>query len=156
MQYFYWLLAFFVGAGAAIQAAINSRLAAGLGDQPIIAAFISFLIGTIFLGVIMISQSNLTLAWAGLPEQPWWRWLGGLIGAAFVFSTVLLAPKIGLVNMVFLIILGQLSAGMAIDAYGLIQMPTRPLSWQKYIGILVMLLGLLIFMFGDKLSSMMK
>ncbi len=85
-----------------------------------------------------------------------WRWIGGAIGAAFVFSTVLLAPKIGLVNMVFLVIIGQLAAGMAIDAFGLIQMPVRPLTWHKYLGLGVMLVGLMVFMFGDKLMAMVR
>lgn len=154
MQYFYWLMAFAVGAGAAIQAAINARLAHGLGEQPVVAAFLSFLVGTLCLGAVMLHQSNINLAMAQLPAQPWWRWLGGMIGAAFVFSTVLLAPKIGLLNMVFLVILGQLTAGMAIDAFGLLQMPVQPLTWQKYAGLGVMLIGLMIFMFGDKLPSM--
>lgn len=156
MQYIYWLMAFAVGAGAAIQAAINARLAFGLGEQPVVAAFLSFLVGTLCLGVVMLHQANLGLAVSGLPSQPWWRWIGGAIGAAFVFSTVLLAPKIGLVNMVFLIIIGQLAAGMAIDAFGLIQMPVRPLTWHKYLGLGVMLMGLMVFMFGDKLMAMVR
>ncbi len=156
MQYIYWLMAFAVGTGAAIQAAINARLAHGLGEQPVVAAFLSFLVGTLCLGVVMLHQANLGLAMEGLPSQPWWRWIGGAIGAAFVFSTVLLAPKIGLVNMVFLIIIGQLAAGMAIDAFGLIQMPVRPLTWHKYLGLGVMLVGLMVFMFGDKLMAMVR
>ena len=104
----------------------------------------------------MLHQANLGLAMEGLPSQPWWRWIGGAIGAAFVFSTVLLAPKIGLVNMVFLIIIGQLAAGMAIDAFGLIQMSVRPLTWHKYLGLGVMLVGLMVFMFGDKLMAMVR
>lgn len=156
MQYIYWLMAFAVGAGAAIQAAINARLAHGLGEQPVVAAFLSFLVGTLCLGAMMLYQSNLGVAASNVFVQPWWRWLGGMIGAAFVFSTVLLAPKIGLVNMVFLIILGQLAAGMAIDAFGLIQMPVRPLTWHKYLGLGVMLVGLMVFMFGDKLMAMVR
>ena len=62
MQYIYWLMAFAVGAGAAIQAAINARLAHGLGEQPVVAAFLSFLVGTLCLGVVMLHQANLGLA----------------------------------------------------------------------------------------------
>lgn len=154
MLYLYWLLAFLVGAGAAIQAAINARLATGLGAQPLVAAFVSFLVGTVFLAILVVWQGNMSLAIQGVPHQPWWRWVGGLIGAAFVFATVLLAPKIGLVNMVFLIILGQLCASLAIDAFGLFEMPVRAIAWQKYIGLAVMFCGLLLFMFGDKIKNL--
>ncbi|MFC0820228.1 DMT family transporter [Moraxella marmotae] len=153
MQYVYWLMAFAVGMGSAVQAAINARLAHGLGNQTLSAAFVSFLIGTLCLAAVMLYQNNFGGLLDNLATQPWWRWLGGIIGAGFVFSMAMLAPKIGLVNMVFLVILGQLVAGMAIDLFGLIQMPVRPLSWYKYLGMAVMLVGLLVFMFGDRIKA---
>ncbi|OOR90926.1 hypothetical protein B0181_04155 [Moraxella caviae] len=151
MAIFYYIFAFAIGLGIAVQAAINSRLAAGLGAQPLAAAFFSFAIGTLVLGVAVLWQSDLSAISQNIGSQAWWRWLGGAIGAVFVFATAFLAPKIGLVNMAFLIIVGQLIAGMVIDGFGLIQMPVRTLSWQKYAGLLVMLAGLVLFMFGDRL-----
>ncbi len=153
MQYFYWLMAFAIGVGVATQAAINARLAFGLGGQPLAAAFFSFAIGTLCLAVVMLFSSNFGTIGGAIGAQPWWRWIGGAIGAVFVFSTAFLAPKIGLVNMAFLIILGQLIAGMVIDGFGLIQMPVRTLAWHKYLGLAVMMAGLVLFMFGDKLKT---
>ena len=147
----YFIMAFLIGVGVAVQASINARLAFGLGEQPLVAAFFSFAIGTLCLGVVMLWQSDLTAATDNISNQPWWRWVGGAIGAVFVFSGTFLAPKIGLLNMVFLIILGQLMAGMLIDYFGLIQMPVRTLGIHKYIGLSVMIVGLVFFMFGDKL-----
>ncbi|STZ04243.1 DMT family transporter [Moraxella equi] len=124
----YFLMAFGIGMGIAVQAAINSRLAIGLGGQPLAAAFFSFAIGTLCLGFVMLWQGDWQSMSENIPKQAWWRWVGGAIGAVFVFITAFLAPKIGLVNMAFLIILGQLMAGMVIDHFGLIQMPVRPLG----------------------------
>lgn len=147
----YFIMAFLIGVGVAVQAGINARLAFGLGGQPLAAAFFSFAIGTLCLGAVMLWQSDLTAVGQNITTQPWWRWIGGAIGAVFVFSTAFLAPKIGLLNMAFLIILGQLIAGMLIDYFGLIQMPVRTLGIHKYIGLGVMIAGLVFFMFGDKL-----
>lgn len=146
----YFLMAFGIGMGIAVQAAINSRLAIGLGSQPLAAAFLSFAIGTLCLGLVMLWQGDWQSVSDNIADQPWWRWVGGAIGAVFVFITAFLAPKIGLVNMAFLIILGQLIAGMVIDHFGLIEMPVRSIGVHKYIGLGVMLIGLTFFMFGDK------
>ena len=52
MYFIYLLIAFFAGLGLATQAAINSQLAKSMGDEAIIAALISFAVGTLFLFVI--------------------------------------------------------------------------------------------------------
>lgn len=87
---------------------------------------------------------------SGIGQQSWWRWTGGAIGAVFVFTSVFLAPKIGIANTMFLFILGQLVGSMLIDHFGLIQMPLRPLQWWKFVGMAVMLAGVALFVFGER------
>ncbi|SJL82447.1 DMT family transporter [Vibrio palustris] len=151
MNLFYLVLALTSGMGLSIQAAVNSRLSSGVNDQPLMAAFISFTIGAICLGVLALVQ----VQWSGMTQQlaaqPWWRWVGGAIGAMVVFTSVFLAPRIGITNTMFLFIIGQLITGMLIDSFGWIQMPIRPVFWWKYVGLVLMLLGLSLFMFGERL-----
>ena len=147
----YLLMALAGGAGLSIQAAINSRLSVGVGGQPLVASLISFAIGLLCLGLVAATQADWPSVTANLGAQPWWRWLGGMIGAAFVFTSVFLVPKLGVANTMFLFIVGQLAAGMAVDYYGLIQMPVRPVYWWKFAGMSVMLIGLVLFVFGDHL-----
>jgi transporter family-2 protein len=151
MNILYFLMALAGGVGLPVQAAINSRLSAGIGHQPLVAALISFSIGTLCLAAIVAVQADWQGVAANIGQQPWWRWLGGALGAGFVFMSMFLAPKLGLANTMFLFIIGQLAAGMAIDSYGLIQMPVRPVHWGKFAGMGVMLAGLSLFMFGDRL-----
>lgn len=150
MNILYLLMALAGGAGLSVQAAVNSRLSAGFGGQPLIASFISFTIGAFCLGIVSLVQGDWQQVAAGFAQQSWWRWTGGIIGAVFVFTTIFLAPKIGITNAMFLFIVGQLTAGMLIDSFGLIQMVQRPVYWWKYTGLGVMLMGLLLFMFGEK------
>lgn len=151
MNILYLLMALAGGAGLSIQAAVNSRLSAGIGGQPLVASFFSFAIGACCLGTIALVQGDWHNVTTNIGQQPWWRWLGGAIGAAFVFTTVYLAPRIGITNAMFLFIVGQLTAGMCIDSFGLLQMAQRPIYWWKLTGLGVMLVGLVCFMFGDKL-----
>ncbi|MEC5319909.1 DMT family transporter [Brenneria populi subsp. brevivirga] len=150
MNMAYLLMALAGGAGLSIQAAVNSRLSAGVGGQPLIAALISFGIGGLCLLAVALIQADWHSAGANIGQQSWWRWIGGVIGAAFVFTSIFLAPKLGVSNTMFLFILGQLTSGMIIDNYGLIQMPVRPVHWWKFAGMGVMLLGLSLFMFGER------
>ncbi|WP_339107569.1 DMT family transporter [Thioclava sp. GXIMD4216] len=146
----YALMALAGGIGLSCQAAINSRLSAGIGGQPLVASFISFFIGALCLGAAALVLADWNAVTTTLAQQPWWRWLGGVIGAGFVFTSIFLAPKIGVTNVMFLFIIGQLAAGMVIDSFGLIQMPVRPTEWWKFAGLAIMLGGLTLFMFGGR------
>ncbi|SUB36648.1 transmembrane protein [Pasteurella multocida] len=60
----------------------------------------------------------------------------------------------GITNMLFFIIVGQLIAAMVIDHYGLIHMPVREVNLFKFIGIAIVGIGLIIFFFGDKFMKL--
>ena len=137
----------------AVQAAVNSRLAAGLGSQPLMGALISFAVGTLALALIACWQADWPQALAQAGRQPWWHWTGGLLGACFMFMTVFLAPRISLTQMAFIMIVGQLLMGLLIDSHGLLHMPARPVTVWKYAGLAFMLAGLAVFSFGPKLAE---
>lgn len=145
------LMALAAGAASAIQAPINSQLARGLNSEPLLAALISFGSGTVLLLLLCLWRVN----WQGtaplLSQQPWWRFLGGTLGAGFVFTTVILAPRLGVTNMLFFIIVGQLLTAMLIDHYGLLGMVARPVQIWQVLGVLVVALGLGLFFFGKRL-----
>lgn len=150
MNGLYLMIALISGTGLAAQVAINSRLSAGLGSQPVVASMFSFAVGTLCLLVISYFVTDWQTVAVDASKQPWWRWVGGAIGAVFVTTSIYLSPKIGVSNTVFLFIIGQLFMGMAIDHFGWLEMPVRPLYWWKLTGMAVMMLGLSLFMFGER------
>ena len=153
MVYIYGLMALLGGIGLSVQAAINSNLSFGIGAQPLVAALISFFVGTVCLGIIAYFQADWNSVQSNLTQQSIWKYIGGMIGAAFVFTSIFLAPKIGITNTMFLFILGQLFSGMLIDHFGLINMLVRAVHWWKLLGMGIMLSGLVIFMFGERFFS---
>ena len=143
-------MALLAGILLATQSAINSQLAKGLGGAPIFAALFSFLVGSLCLLVVAAAKGQLAAPWAQLPQQAPWQLIGGALGAFLVFSSVFLAPKIGLAHMLLWIILGQLIAGMIIDHWGLLQMPVRPVSLWRLLGIGIVGFGVLVFFFAEQ------
>jgi len=147
------IMAFSVGIVVSVQAAINSQLAHGLGANSVVAALISFFVGTVVLLVLALTRGGLGEAVAAVPSQPLWKFTGGILGAAFVFGTVFLAPRIGLLNLVVLVIAGQLLTSMAIDNFGLVHMPVRQVSGIRIAGALVMVAGVALTLFGDRVVA---
>lgn len=148
----YLVMAFSAGAGMAMQAAINSQLGKSLFNQPLYAAMWSFVSGAVLLLILSIwlAKGSWWQMVSTIPSQPWWQLVGGALGTGLVFSSIFLAPKLGVANMLFVMILGQMAFGIAIDHWGLFNMPMREVNWNKIIGLGVMLLGLFIFFFSKK------
>lgn len=148
-----FLMAFCAGVAISAQAAINSRLAAALGADSVLAALISFACGTVVLAILAAARGGLGQALANLPGQPLWKFSGGFLGAGFVFGTVFLAPRIGLLNLLVLVIAGQLLTSMSIDNFGLLQMAVRKVSAIRLAGALVMVAGVALTLFGDRIAA---
>ncbi|EKD5158802.1 DMT family transporter [Enterobacter cloacae] len=149
----YYLIAFAAGLGITLQTTLNSQLARGLGGDPVTAALFSFAAGAFSLGIYSLLRGGLFTSLATIASQPLWSLTGGLIGACALFSYVVLAPKVGFSALLGLAIVGQLLSSQVIDHFGLLGAMRRPVSMLKLSGMLVMLIGLAIMLFGDRLSE---
>ena len=66
---------------------------------------------------------------------------GGLIVSFYVLSITWTAPRIGVANAVFFVLLGQIMAAGLIDHFGLFGALKSPLTTQRIAGIVFMLIG---------------
>ena len=154
MFFVYLIIALAAGVALATQSAINTQLAKAMSGEAVIATFISFAVGTIVLFFIAWIKTDLWVNLSTVPSQPWWKLIGGILGAVVVFTTVLLAPKLGITAMLFFIIVGQLITAATIDHFGLIGMPIREVNITKFIGLIIVAFGLVFYFFGDKLVEL--
>jgi len=154
MFFVYLIIALAAGVALATQSAINTQLAKAMSGEAVIATFISFAVGTIVLFFIAWIKTDLWGNLSTIPSQPWWKLIGGVLGAVVVFTTVLLAPKLGITAMLFFIIVGQLITATTIDHFGLIGMPIREVNITKLIGLIIVAFGLVFYFFGDKLVEL--
>jgi transporter family-2 protein len=131
------LLMFATGVGIPIMAALNSRLGGQLGS-PWAAAFLLFALGAAISGIAM--------ALLGLPQHGWFTapplyYAGGLLVAFYVLSITWTAPRFGVANAIFFVLVGQIVAAGLIDQFGLFGAMKSPLTWQRSLGIALMLVG---------------
>jgi len=135
--YFYILLAVIAGAMMPTQAATNNKMAVVLGDNPILAAFISFFIGTAALLFYVIVSGTSIGDISSAKNAPPVAWIGGVLGAFFVTATVTLVPRLGVALTFSLIIAGQMIVTLLIDHYGLLGVPVKAISLARIGGILL-------------------
>jgi bacterial/archaeal transporter family-2 protein len=143
-------LAIVAGTMIPFQAGVNVALSRFVGG-PSRAALISFAVGTVALLVVSV------LATRGLPtlsraseaptlsrasEAPWWVWIGGLLGAFYVFGSIVSAPRLGAVTLIAAVFAGQAVASLVIDHYGWVGFPEQAISPARLAGIGLLAVGL--------------
>jgi transporter family-2 protein len=133
------ILAVIGGALLAIQAPTNAILGKATGS-PIIAAFISFLIGTVALGAA-VGVSLGKLFAPALKQVPWYAWLGGFYGAFFVAVAAFGAPRVGVGVLLTAAIAGQLAAALVLDHYGLLGLARHPITFSRGLGFVLVVVG---------------
>lgn len=137
------ILAFLAGLGVALQASLNLELRQRLG-QPVLAALVSFLVGTSALAVLYL----VTARAAGRPiaggaaGAPWWAWLGGLCGAYFVWSAIIVTQRLGPALFFGLVVAGQLVASAVIEHFGWFGVARHPFSLLRAGGAVLLMAGL--------------
>lgn len=137
-----WRLAGVVfGMASASQTAVNGRLGVVL-DSAVAAALVSFAIGvSTLLLIVLLSRTPWRLDRVDDRPHPWWMWIGGLLGAAFVFGNAFLAPLIGTGLTVMVILLGMMAGSLLIDHFGLLGARRTPTTVLQAVGLLLMVGG---------------
>lgn len=141
--YFYFILALVAGAMMPTQAAINNKLAAFV-ESPVSAAFVSFAVGTIALFLYIIASGTPLGNLAGAKNAPLIAWTGGLLGAFFVASSVMLVPRLGVALTFSLLIAGQMLVTLIIDHFGLLGIPVKEISLPRLVGVALITIGVIL------------
>ncbi|NNE68082.1 MAG: DMT family transporter [Pyrinomonadaceae bacterium] len=141
--YFFVVLALLAGMMMPAQAAINNRLA-GFLENPVLAAFVSFVIGTIALFIYILIAGIPLGNLASLKQATFVSWTGGVLGAFFVASAVILVPRLGVALTFSLIIAGQMAITLVLDHYGFLGVPVREVSVLRLVGIAMIISGVVL------------
>ena len=132
--------------GIPLLAALNARLGARIG-APFAAATVLFVVAFLTAAAVML-VSGQGRALASLPSQPWYLFLGGLFVAYYVLSVTVVAPRFGIGNAVFCVLLGQMLSAAAIDQFGLFGAMERHLTVTRAMGLGAMVAGLALIQLG--------
>jgi transporter family-2 protein len=127
-----------VGGCVAIQAPINAGLGKSTGSFA--AATISFAVGTLLLAAIVVVSGKA----GGLPNVAhvnWYYLLGGALGAAYVFSALVLVSQIGAGAVAAATVTGQLTTSVLLDRIGFLGLEQTPLTASRLLGVAFLLCG---------------
>ncbi|WP_058248902.1 DMT family transporter [Tropicibacter naphthalenivorans] len=134
----YALVMLLAGMGIPILAALNGTLGQRLGS-PVGAAMVLFCVAFTATLVVWLARGGGGMT--GVTQVPRHLLTGGFFVAFYVLSVTFIAPKFGVGNAVFFVLIGQLISAAAIDHFGLFGARISPLDMKRALGIAVMALG---------------
>ena len=129
------------GIGIPVLAAMNAALGRYLG-APMLAGAILLAVG--FLTALVVALITGPGAIVKLASAPRHLLLAGLLVAFYVLSITAIAPKFGVGNAIFFVLIGQLLSAATIDHFGLFGEEPVSLSWPRLSGLLLMGAGVLL------------
>lgn len=126
------------GIGIPLLAALNAALGSRIGS-PVAASVILFAIA--FSSALIVFLISGFKPQTSIMDAPKHLFLAGVLIAFYVLSITFIAPKFGVGNAVFFVLLGQLISAAAIDHFGLFGAQLNPLSITRAGGIALMAAG---------------
>lgn len=134
----------FAGMLSATQIAVNGYLGKVV-DSPIKASAISFTVGIIFLAIICIilhlKNGKSESVKNESAKNPWWMWIGGILGGLYILTNVYLSRVVGTGMTVIILLIGSTTGGILVDHFGMFESLKKLINAQKILGVLIMILG---------------
>ena len=137
------LFALVAGAMIPFQAGVNVELAGWLGS-PARAAFVSFLVGTVALFFLALAVTRGLPSGERIGAAPWWAWIGGFLGAFYVFGSIVTAPRLGAVTLFAAVLAGQALASLLIDHFGWVGFPEHTIGPGRLLGVALLAAGVML------------
>lgn len=127
------------GIGIPILAAMNAALGQKIGN-PFATGVVLFSVA-LLIGIVaaLISGPG---ALANVTSAPKHLLLAGAFIAFYVLSITYVAPRFGVGNAVFFVLLGQMLSTAVIDQYGLFGARIAPMTPTRLLGLVVMAVGI--------------
>ena len=129
---------FLAGIGIPVMATLNAGLGQQLGS-PIAATFVLCSVAVVLAG-LAVMITGVPAAGSFSFDRPQ-LYAGALFFLFHAFSITWAAPRIGVGNAVFFVLLGQLVAAAAIDHFGWMGAIRTTLTHRRLFGLLVMAAG---------------
>lgn len=135
-------LVFAGGLLIAIQAPTNAMLARA-GGSPVLAALISFAVGTLALLAVWLA-SGARPGVEPFARLPHYAWYGGLYGAFFVAVAAFAVPRIGVGSLITIGIAGQVVGALVLDHFGVLGLPRDTITLTKLLGAVLVVVGVVL------------
>jgi transporter family-2 protein len=145
----YATFALVIGAVISIHMSMNAQVGLSLGNARLANIFF-WASGFLAAVLLALPRQDFGLV-RRLPQIPWWLFLAGVLGACISLFVSISIPRIGAINLTILLLTGQLIASTILSDRGWLGSERSPLSWWKLLGMLVMVLGTALVLYGDRI-----
>src|SRR3954453_22099654 len=143
MNAFAYIIAAVAGALITCQTGGNSQLKKSLGNA-LPALIVNYIVGVTAVVVYTFAKRVPLPAAAKAAEAPWWAWGGGLFGAVYGLTAILLASQMGAATLTALVVTGQLVCAVMLDHFGWLGFDVHPAGVWRIAGCGLMIVGLLL------------
>lgn len=140
---FFCLLAVGAGISVAIQQILNANLRGQIGS-PWWAGFASYLVGALVMLGVALTAKGPRLADVLIARTVPVSWAGGVFGAIFIGTVILMIPRLGVATVLALVVVGQMIAGLSIDHFGLFGAVQHPAGLTRLAGAALLIVGVIL------------
>jgi len=145
------LLAAAMGAGCllSVQASVNQQLNKAVGT-PYGASTVQLTAAAAALAILAVATGAIGAVAAVPRVEPAWLLLGGVASPLYITAGIVLFPRLGALTAVGLFVTGQVFASLVLDTFGLLAVPTQPLSVGIILGAAAVLVGITVVVRGQQ------
>ncbi|MDD4583069.1 MAG: DMT family transporter [Eubacteriales bacterium] len=138
---FGWIMSIIAGASMSLQGVINTRLSEKIGvyESNVFVQGTALIFGIIVLWIMgkgdftQITQVNKVY------------WLGGVLGTIIIITVMVAIGKLSPTHAIAVILISQLLVAAIIDAFGWLGTDKIPFTWNKWMGLVLMIAGVIAF-----------
>lgn len=135
------IMSVIAGAAMSFQGVINTRLSdkIGLYESNVFVQGTALALG--LLAMWIMGKGDLTKI--GQANKIYW--LGGVLGTIIIITVMLAIDRLTPTHAIAVILIAQLLTAAAIDALGLLGTEKVPFTWNKWTGLILMVIGVVLF-----------
>ncbi len=136
-----YIFALIAGVCMSVQGVMNTRLSEKVG----LFLSNSYVQGTAFILSLIVLFFAKDSSMKGFGEVNKFYLLGGALGIAITLTVMLSVKNTSPAIAVSVILIAQLISAALIDAFGIMGTEKAAFSWNKYVGAIVMIVGVIVF-----------
>ncbi|MBQ9926996.1 MAG: DMT family transporter [Lachnospiraceae bacterium] len=137
-----FLIALVSGALMSVQGVFNTQVTKASSIW-VASAFVQISAFAVCIGAWLLTDRT---SFATLTKvEPKYMLLGGAIGAFITYTVIKSMDMLGPARAVMLIVISQLIVAYVIEIFGMFGVEKQPLEWRKIFGMLIAIIGIVIF-----------
>lgn len=134
-----FLYALVAGAAMSVQGVMNTRLGdkAGVLETNAYVQLTGFVLALVI--ALLFGKGDIRQ----MTQAPWYAWLGGVLAPVITVTVMLSISGLSPTVAISTILLSQLTVAALIDAFGWLGAEKLPFTWQKAVGVGLMVVGVI-------------